>query len=243
MENTECIPIFNKIDSEKILVDVCELSKQLCSYPIQGKLLYATHENFLGRVVDGYSEEAQNICLLTKATAFALCQVQNELNISKLGLFIFDAYRPLKAVKDFAKWFDEPIVNENELQRKKIHFPKIKHKKDLVTLGYAPDVTSRHNFGHSVDLTLIDIVTGKELDMGACFDFFDDISHSTATVDDIGKTAFENRIILTKVMQKNKFIPYDKEFWHFDYYKQEVEIPMDISIIENYRGLNCESKK
>lgn len=85
-----------------VLRDVITLSKKHCLSPIQGRLAYAGYENFIGRVIDGYSEDADDVCLLTKEAASALCDVQRELNQSGLGLYIFDAYRPLRAVKDFA---------------------------------------------------------------------------------------------------------------------------------------------
>lgn len=214
---------------EQILVNVLTLSQKQCPYPIAGNLAYATRENFLGRIVDGYSESAAEICLLTKETAAALCEVQTDLNKVGLGLYIYDAYRPLSAVRDFAKWFHEPPANDYELERKKIHYPNIE-KTDLVPLGYAPDVISRHNFGNAVDLVLIDLKTKQLLDMGTCFDFFDVLSHTTATAEQIGQDAFRNRQILSNAMQKFGFIPYEEEFWHFDFHKREVDEPMDMPI-------------
>src|SRR5437868_7563156 len=100
------------------LINVIKLSTQLCKSPIQCKLAYATKENFLGRSVKGYHAEISDFCLLTSKAANALCEVQNFLNQKNLGLFIFDSYRPLRAVKDFAEWMQEPTPNEYELERK-----------------------------------------------------------------------------------------------------------------------------
>lgn len=236
---TDPIEILNQTDSERILVDIHELSKKLCSFPIHGQLYYATSENFLGRIVDGYSEDSADIFLLTIEVANKICEIQNELNTKNLGLFIFDAYRPLRAVKDFANWFYSPIIDENELLRKKIHFPNVKHKSDLVDLGYAPNIVSRHNFGNSIDLTLMNVHTLELLNMGAIFDYFDEISHNTASIEQIGEIAYSNRIILKDTMEKYGFIPYEKEFWHFDYYKRETDKPMDIQIIKKFKGLNA----
>ena len=77
------------------LIDVLTLSKQLCPQPIQGKLAYATTDNIVGRIINGYSADAQDVCLLTTHSANALCQVQNHLiNNYGYSLFIYDAYRP-----------------------------------------------------------------------------------------------------------------------------------------------------
>lgn len=223
-------------DPKDILVDVVALSKNQCQVQIYGHLAYATKENFIARVVNGYSPDAQDICLLTKEVAHSLCRVQNDLNNNGLGLYIYDAYRPLRAVKDFAAWFVEPS-GEEELIRKKIHYPNI-NKTDLAPLGYAPDTISRHNFGNAVDLTLIDLKEFRPLEMGACFDYFDELSHTNITSEEIGEAAYTNRQILSEFMQKHKFIPYEKEFWHFDYHLKEVSEPMDLPIDNTLKSLN-----
>jgi zinc D-Ala-D-Ala dipeptidase len=217
---------------KNILVDAVKISNEQCEYPIQCKLAYATKENFVGRVIDGYHPEMQNVYLLTAKPANALCQVQNILNKKGLGLFVFDAYRPLRAVRDFAHWFQQPPANEYELERKKIHYPHLR-KDQLSEQGYVADKVSKHCFGATVDLSLIDLKNNQLLNMGACFDFFDVISHPTATVDQIGMEAFNNRKILADAMLQFSFMPFPTEFWHFDG-AREVQEPMDIAItLEN----------
>jgi D-alanyl-D-alanine dipeptidase len=88
-------------------------------------LAYVGPENFVGRIIDGYSENADDVCLLSTQAASALCDVQNELNQSHLGLYIFDAYRPLRAVKDFARWYHAPVENEYERVRQQVHYPHL----------------------------------------------------------------------------------------------------------------------
>lgn len=220
------------------LVDVVALSKKQCILAIEAKLAYATQENFIGRIIDGYSPDALDVCLMTTKAAHALCKVQNHLvQNHKLGLFIYDAYRPLRTVKDFAQWFYQPISSEQELSRKIIHYPNLE-KTDLVRLGYAPDTISRHNFGHAVDLVPIDLETKQPLNMGACFDFFDVLSHTDVKEERIGLEAYTNRRILSQAMQEYGFIPYQYEFWHFDFEVQEVNEPIDIPIEINLKNLN-----
>ena len=111
--------------AKTILVDVIALSRKCCSFPIQGKLAYAGHENFIGRVIDGYFADAVDVCLLARHAAHALCTVQSDLSRTGLGLYIFDAYRPLRAVKDFAKWYVAPVSSLFEHQRQMIHYPHL----------------------------------------------------------------------------------------------------------------------
>lgn len=227
----------NSKKPEKLLIDVIGLSKLQCSFPIQGKLAYASNENFMGRIVEGYAKDANDICLLTQEAAHALCKVQNDLIPQGLSLFIFDAYRPLRAVRDFVKWFHEPHMNAYELERKAIHFPHL-NKTELAPRGYIADVVSQHNFGHTVDLSLFSIADRKHLDMGACFDFFDELSHSTATAEQIGQLALTNRLTLKEVMQKHQFLPHRYEFWHFNFFKAVTDEPMDLPITKKYKNLN-----
>lgn len=226
------------VKPEDVLVDVIALSKRRCRFPIQGSLAYATSENFLGRPVDGYAPAAEGICLLAKNAAQQLCAAQNALNLKGLGLFIFDAFRPLRAVRDFSRWYGEPPATEYEKQRKTLHYPRLE-KSDLVRLGYAPDTVSRHCFGHAVDLTLLNLHTCQLLDMGTIFDYFDCTSHHPETPSDvIGKVAYENRQLLAQVMQECGFVPYPLEYWHFDYQRQEIDEPLDFEITPTLAGLN-----
>ena len=64
-----------------------------------------------------------------------------------------------------------------------------------------------------MDLTLFDMRTGKELDMGSPFDYFSEVSHPDYT--GITKEQYENRMLLRTAMLRNGFEPYDCEWWHF----------------------------
>lgn len=142
-------------------IDVIGLSKLHCNKPILGDLKYATHENFVGRPIAGYHPSAHDICLLAPQAAQMLCQTQNYLlNEFGYGLIIFDAYRPLRAVTDFAEWFKKAPETSYELTRKEIHYPCYE-KKQLPVLGYVAEKVSRHCFGRAVDLTLVDMNTEK----------------------------------------------------------------------------------
>jgi D-alanyl-D-alanine dipeptidase len=214
---------------KNILIDAARLSRTHCPQIIQCQLAYATKENFLGRIVDGYHHEALDLCLMTPKAAENLCKIQNELNKDGLGLFVFDAYRPLRAVRDFMNWFEQPPAGPYELARKAIHYPHLP-KNELSKHGYVASDVSQHCFGATIDLSLIDLKIGQLLNMGTCFDYFDPISHATVTAEEIGIEAFNNRQLLAKVMQSYGFMPYEKEYWHFDGEK-EVHEPIDIEIV------------
>jgi D-alanyl-D-alanine dipeptidase len=211
------------------LVDVLPLAKKYCKHAIECKLAYATNENFLGRIVAGYHPDVCNICYLTPNAAEALCKVQDILNKKQLGLFVFDSYRPLRAVRDFNHWMRAPVKNDHELARKEIHYPHVE-KNQLAVLGYVCDDVSNHCFGDTIDLSLIELSSKKFLNMGACFDFFDEISYPAASAKMIGQEAFDNRRILSDAMQEAGFLPYEKEYWHFTFRQRDVKEPLDIEI-------------
>jgi D-alanyl-D-alanine dipeptidase len=222
------------------LVDVVALSQKSCARPIQALLAYATPENFIGRVIDGYTPGLTHFALLTKSAAEALCEVQNTLlKNHNLGLLIYDSYRPKRAVRDFVKWSLAPVNDDEqgrfELQRKDVHYPNIEKAK-MFELGYVAE-DSQHCYGHTVDLVLID-ENGTELDLGACFDFMDEISHSTATAEKIGSEAFKNRTILAETMKNHGFVSYPFEFWHYNFKEKTIHEPIDIFITEELQGLN-----
>lgn len=220
------------------LVDTVALSKHCCEFPIQAELAYATANNFLGRIVDGYHPEAQDLCLLTPKAANALCHVQNEL-IEKYqyGLMVYDAYRPKRAVMDFVKWSNLDPANDFELQRKNLHYPHIT-KKELFALGYVAE-DSNHCYGNTVDLVLMELGSRKMLNMGAIFDYMDEKSHLVTPPEIIGQDAYRHRQILIDAMVKFGFETYEKEFWHYCHggkSGREVSTPLDVEITPDLRG-------
>ncbi|RIB09271.1 hedgehog signaling/DD-peptidase zinc-binding domain-containing protein [Gigaspora rosea] len=161
--------------------------------------------------------------------AKALCLTQSYLNEKYgYGLFVYDAYRPKRAVQDILSWSKQPPSDEYELERKQKHYPNIE-KSQLFDLGYVCE-DSGHCYGNTVDVVLQVIKTGEILDMGAIYDFMDKISHSTADSTQIGEVAYKNRLILSEAMQQFGFLPYTVEFWHFSHGGEEgreVKVPLD----------------
>ena len=220
------------------LIDTVALSKQCCVESIKCKLAYATNENLVGRVLTGYHPDALDIALLSPKAAQALCQVQNYLiNQFGYGLFIFDAYRPKRAVKDFFAWSQIPEKSTQDLYIKQQYYPTIEKNK-LFAMGYIAE-DSGHCYGNTVDLVLMNITTQQYLDMGAHFDFMHEISHLSANPEDIGKAAFQHRKILREAMELFGFEPYSKEFWHFSHggnAGREIKEALDIEITASLKG-------
>lgn len=164
---------------------------------------YSTY-NFMGERVDGYEEP---VALLTKEAARALKTVANEVNVQGYRLKVFDAYRPAGAVRHFVMWGIEDL----DLRMKPYFYPDLE-KQELFKQGYIASQSS-HSRGSAVDLTLLDMRTGKEVDMGSPFDLFSEASHpdSRAVTDE----QYENRMFLQSVMTRNGFLPIDCEWWHF----------------------------
>lgn len=170
---------------------------------VQEMRYYSTY-NFIGDRIDGYEEP---IALLTKEAARALKTVSNQAMVSGYRLKIFDAYRPVSAVKHFVLWGIEDL----DLRMKPFFYPDLE-KAELFEKGYIASQSS-HSRGSTVDLTLLDMATGKELDMGSAFDFFSELSHPDSK--DITPEQHRNRMFLQDLMVRNGFEPIDCEWWHF----------------------------
>ena len=164
---------------------------------------YSTY-NFIGDRIDGYEEPC---AILTVEAARALRSVANELIVQGYRLKVFDAYRPACAVNHFVFWG----IEDQDVRMKPYFYPELE-KQELFEKGYIAKQSS-HSRGSAVDLTLLDMKTGKELDMGSPFDLFSELSHPDCK--DVTGEQFENRMILRNVMLRNGFQPIDCEWWHY----------------------------
>ena len=170
---------------------------------IQEIRYYSTY-NFIGDRIDGYEEPC---ALLTKEAARALKSVAAEVMVQGYRLKVFDAYRPVSAVKHFVLWG----IEDQDIRMKPYFYPDLE-KQELFIKGYIAKQSS-HSRGSTVDLTLLDMKSGKELDMGSPFDLFGPISHPDYK--GITDEQYENRMILQNVMIRNGFKTIDCEWWHF----------------------------
>ena len=168
------------------------------------EIRYHSTFNFIGERIDGYEEPC---ALLTKEAARALKAVSSELIVQGYRLKIFDAYRPACAVRHFVLWG----IEDQDVRMKPYFYPDLE-KTSLFAEGYIAKRSS-HSRGSTVDLTLLDMRTGKEADMGSPFDLFGEISHPDYR--GITEEQYENRMLLQRAMIRGGFVPLPCEWWHF----------------------------
>ena len=183
---------------------------------------YSTY-NFVGARIDGYDEPT---ALITKEAAKALNEVSKDVMAQGYRLKIYDAYRPQKAVDHFVRW----AADLQDAKMKPYFYPDL-DKSVLFDQEYIM-AKSGHTRGSTVDLTLFDMNTEKEVDMGGTFDWFGPESHpdfcgnpeSGEYTGDNSKSPagrsitpeqFANRMILRRAMLSHGFKPLDTEWWHF----------------------------
>ena len=176
---------------------------------IEIELAYATKNNFVGEVIPGYNA---NIALCTEQAAKALGKVAQDVAKRNLGLKVLDAYRPQRAVDRFLNW----AKDDQDTKTKAEYYPKLT-KPQLFEQGYLFQRSS-HSRGSTIDLTLIDMDKGLELDMGSKFDYFDPISWSDSKEIEVQQQ--QNRQVLHAAMAKQGFLPIATEWWHFTLAKE-----------------------
>jgi|TARA_B110000196_G_scaffold230492_1_gene199006 D-alanyl-D-alanine dipeptidase len=171
---------------------------------IQLDLRYFSEDNFVGQVIDGYHAEK---AFMTREAATALSNVQGELAPFGMSLKVFDAYRPQRAVDHFVRWGQDL----GDKKMKDVFYPAVA-KEDLFSDGYIAQ-RSGHSRGSTIDLTIVDLETGEELEMGTLWDFFDPSSWPSNL--NIPPQARANRNLLNAVMTRHGFTALGTEWWHF----------------------------
>ncbi|WP_397363378.1 M15 family metallopeptidase [Olleya sp. R77988] len=185
------------------------------------ELRYCNDNNFVGQQIDGYNKE---VVIMTNQAATALKKIQDTLKKQGLGIKIYDAYRPQRAVNHFVRWAKQV----NDTLKKQEYYPNVK-KRNLFKEGYIAS-KSRHSSGSTVDLTIINLDTGVALDMGSPYDFFG--PESWVKNDKLTKQQQANRQLLQRVMLSNGFRNYPQEWWHFTlrgepYRNQYFDFPVE----------------
>ena len=168
------------------------------------EIRYFSTYNFVGARVDGYLAP---VALMTRQAADSLRVVSDELLAKGYRIKIYDAYRPQCAVDHFVRW----AADLADTTMKSVFYPMV-DKSLLFEQEYIME-KSGHTRGSTVDLTLVDAATGKDVDMGGVFDWFGEESHPD--YQDITPDQFANRMILRDAMLSHGFKPLDSEWWHF----------------------------
>ena len=165
---------------------------------------YYSSFNFIGERIDGYEEPA---ALLTREAAQALKEASNEAMEQGFRLKVFDTYRPQKAVDHFVRWAKDP----EDIRMKAFFYPELE-KTEIIPQGYIAE-HSGHSRGSTVDLTLFDMATQQDVDMGGTFDFFGELSHPDYS--GVSEVQHANRMLLQSLIVKHGFRPLETEWWHF----------------------------
>jgi D-alanyl-D-alanine dipeptidase len=158
---------------------------------------------------------------MTREAADSLRKVSDDLKAHGYRLKIYDAYRPQRGVDHFMRWatvLDDTVT-------KAYFYPNLTKKQ--VFDGEYVATKSGHSRGSTVDLTILDMKTGKEVDMGGTFDWFGPESHPdygggnpetlefVPTDSAFTSVQFYNRMVLRTAMLRHGFKPLDNEWWHF----------------------------
>ena len=186
------------------------------------EIRYFSTYNFVGSRIDGYKRP---VAFLTQKAATRLREVSDDVMSQGYRLKIYDAYRPQTAVDHFVRW----AADASDTMMKRYFYPDL-DKSVLFRQNYIAS-HSGHSRGSTVDLTLFDMRTEKEVDMGGTFDWFGIESHPDfcgnplTGVYDAAKAAgtprglteeqFNNRMILRRAMERHGFRALDSEWWHF----------------------------
>lgn len=166
------------------------------------EIRYATADNFTGAPLPGYESPR---ALLRPQAAEALARVQQRLRAEGVGLKVFDAYRPVRATLAMVEWA-ERTGNQWVLDQ-----------------GYVAR-RSGHNRGNTVDLTLVRLSDGREVEMGTAYDTFSEAAHTANATGAV----MENRSRLLRAMAAEGFRNYEKEWWHFSYPGEHE--PLDVPL-------------
>lgn len=166
---------------------------------------YAGTDNFMGRPAVGYE---QPLVVAAREVAEGCVKAAELLRKQGYVLKVFDSYRPQRAVDDFCRWGEDAA----DQRRKPVQYPNIE-KLRMFDEGYIAR-KSTHTLGSAVDLTLVDMKTHQELDMGTIFDFMDPRSWPGSK--DVTEQQYKNRMILREAMLASGFVPYENEWWHFN---------------------------
>lgn len=177
------------------------------------EIRYFSSYNFIGERIPGYE---QPIAMLTRQAADSLKAVSDDLLQKGYRLKIFDAYRPQCAVDFFMEW----AADTTDVRMQDYFYPEL-DKSVLIPQGYIAE-KSGHTRGSTIDLTLFDMKTEREVDMGCTFDYFGVASHPDVLPEQeigayrpINQEQYDNRMILREAMLAHGFKPYDCEWWHF----------------------------
>lgn len=158
---------------------------------------YATSNNFMQQAM-----YKQARAFARKPVVEQLKKIQAILNKKGYGLKIFDGYRPYAITMAF--------------------YQKASDKNFVAN----PNKGSKHNRGCAIDLTIIDLKTGKDVPMPTPYDSF--APQAAPHYQKLPANVIKNRDFLIATMQANGFKVIYNEWWHFDFNGWQEYDLMDI---------------
>ncbi|MBE6942648.1 MAG: hypothetical protein E7453_00080 [Ruminococcaceae bacterium] len=172
-------------------------------------LPYATKHNFTGCRIYDFTD-----AYLRFGTVKKLQKVSDALQKQGIGLIIWDGFRPVTAQQKLWDVFPDPNYVSSPTTGRRTHCR-----------------------GNTVDISLYDLETGKELTMPTEFDNFTPLADRDYS--DCSPEAAENAQLLEQLMEKHGFKPYFGEWWHFEDSKgYPIEENFD-PVIPRYWTPNC----
>lgn len=190
------------------LVDIETLTDDI---PVS--LMYARDDNFTGKIL--YKD--LNRAYLHPDAAKALLKAQAELKKIRpdLSLKVYDAARPMSV--------------------QQLMFDVVKGTDQQIYVSNPANGGGLHNYGLAVDVSLCDVATGDTLTMGTHIDYFGrraQVRYENEFLADstLSREAYENRLLLRKVMTAAGYKVLSTEWWHFNF-KTRAEAKENYTVI------------
>lgn len=190
------------------LVDIETLTDDI---PVS--LMYARDDNFTGKIL--YKD--LNRAYLHPDAAKALLKAQAALKKIRpdLSLKVYDAARPMSV--------------------QQLMFDVVKGTDQQIYVSNPANGGGLHNYGLAVDVSLCDVATGDTLTMGTHIDYFGrraQVRYENEFLADstLSREAYENRLLLRKVMTSAGYKVLSTEWWHFNF-KTRAEAKENYTVI------------
>lgn len=194
------------IDKKYILINLPDIMQEQVQYDITNakSAIYNIHGNEIPNVTGKklyIKMDAEIKVPLMYNTAVKLYSAEKTALKKDLTFKIYDSYRPYSVTKylysntlliadKFKKYFNAVINNFEYSQR-----------------WFLAEKASSHNYGVALDLTLVDLKTGDELEMQTKI-------HDLSVYSVIDNNN-EKAKLLSEIMQEQGFTPLRSEWWHF----------------------------
>lgn len=211
MNNTKSIRKIPHVEAPKIYKEHDFIDEELVEIPSDSGIIVEMQYPLLGM------ETAIDKCLVRKSVLNKLLEAINNLP-EDITFKIWDAYRPLNLQEEIYYKYRAKLIEtfnlkglseeeQNNIIRQYVSLPEANE-----------EIPPLHTTGGAIDLTLVKISTGEELNMGVEFDAFSDLTNTDAfEADGMDENVRNNRRILYFAMKDAGFTNLPSEFWHYEY--------------------------